>query len=310
MNLYESFKEMLKYREVDLKFVDIFRVFISGSSSAGKTFFARQLFQYKYIQPERIYYFHPDIQEHFPVDWDQYLDIPICFQSGIPTETDLLNIPRYSCIILDDLYTQACADRTIDYLFRVLSSKRKLHVIIMTQRYFAEGSNGLNIRNSCNYHVLMNNADERTNLRVANMMSTKDSIKKALEINNRKLYPYIFLDKTNQARVSGIQVYTELFGKYRQVVVNSMIFYLISEPDFKANFESIDSHTAVVNADSKQAKNNPKSENSISTKEIESKAPTEACAVSASAGYTFEQRRQLERKIKQALRRYQIRSQL
>ena len=313
MNMCEPFKEMLKFREVDLKFADIFRVFISGSSSAGKTHFARELFEYKYIQPERIYYYHPDIQEHFPVDWDKYLDIPICYESGIPTETDLLNIPKYSCIILDDLFTQACADRTIDYLFRVLSSKRKLHVIIMTQRYFAEGSNGLNIRNSCNYHVLMNNADERTNLRVANMMNNKDSIKKALEINSRKLYPYIFLDKTNQARVSGIQVYTELFAKYRQVVVNSMIFYLISEPDFKANFKSIDSHTAIVNANSKQAKDNSWSENSASTKEIEDKNSAEATAsgaVSNSSEYTFEQRRQLERKIKQALRRYQIRSQL
>ena len=313
MNMCEPFKEMLKFREVDLKFADIFRVFISGSSSAGKTHFARELFEYKYIQPERIYYYHPDIQEHFPVDWDKYLDIPICYESGIPTETDLLNIPKYSCIILDDLFTQACADRTIDYLFRVLSSKRKLHVIIMTQRYFAEGSNGLNIRNSCNYHVLMNNADERTNLRVANMMNNKDSIKKALEINSRKLYPYIFLDKTNQARVSGIQVYTELFAKYRQVVVNSMIFYLISEPDFKANFKSIDSHTAIVNANSKQAKYNSRSENSGSTKETEEKNSAEAAAsgaVSNSSGYTFEQRRQLERKIKQALRRYQIRSQL
>ena len=80
---------MLKFREIDLKFADISRVFISGSSSAGKTHFARQLFEHKYIQPERIYYYHPDIQEHFPVDWDQYLDIPICFESGIPTETDL-----------------------------------------------------------------------------------------------------------------------------------------------------------------------------------------------------------------------------
>ena len=300
---------MLKIKEIDSFESDIWRVFISGSSSAGKTYFAKQLLNSGFFKYDRIYYYHPDIQEHFPVDWDEYLDIPICYESGIPTETDLLNIPKYSCIILDDLFTQACADRTIDYLFRVLSSKRKLHVIIMTQRYFAEGSNGLNIRNSCNYHVLMNNADERTNLRVANMMNNKESIKKALEINSRKLYPYIFLDKTNQARVSGIQVYTELFGKYRQVVVNSMIFYLISEPDFKANFESIDSHTAVVNADSKQTKNNPKSD-SISTKEIESKAPTEACKVSASTGYTFEQRRQLERKIKQALRRYQIRSKL
>ena len=306
---------MLTYREVDLKFADIFRVFISGSSSAGKTYFARQLLENKYIRPERIYYYHPDIQEHFPVDWDQYIDIPICFQSGLPTETDLLSIPRYSCIILDDLFTAACADRTIDYLFRVLSSKRKLHVIIMTQRYFAEGSNGLNIRNSCNYHVLMNNADERTNLRVANMMNTKDSIKKALEINSRKLYPYIFLDKTNQARVSGIQVYTDLFGKYRQVVVNSMLYYLISEPDFKTNFESLDSNTAVPNANSKQAKTGARSEpssniDSNKTSEDQTSTHSRACPIPISSGYTFEQRRQLERKIKQALRRYQIRSQL
>ena len=306
---------MLQYRELNLQFSEIFRVFISGSSSAGKTYFARQLLENKYIKPTRIYYYHPDIQEHFPVDWDKFLDIPICFQSGIPTENDLLNIPRYSCIILDDLYTQACSDRTIDYLFRVLSSKRKLHVIIMTQRYFAEGSNGLNIRNSCNYHVLMNNADERTNLRVANMMNNRDSIKKALEINSRKLYPYIFLDKTNQARVSGIQVYTELFSKHRQVVVNSMLYYLISQSDFKANFESIDSNTAVCNANAKQTKTGSRSE---SSSEIDPSKATEessstgfrACGVPTSSGYTFEQRRQLERKVKQALRRYQIRSKL
>ena len=309
---------MLKLRETDIKFADIFRVFISGSSSAGKTYFARQLLENKYLVPERIYYYHPDIQEHFPVDWEQFIDIPICFQSGIPTEDDLLSIPKYSCIILDDLYTQACANRTIDYLFRVLSSKRKLHVIIMTQRYFAEGSNGLNIRNSCNYHVLMNNSDERTNLRVANMMNNRDSIRKALEINSRKLYPYIFLDKTNQARVSGIQVYTELFGKYRQVVVNSMLFYLISENDFKANFVSIDSNTAILNADSKQAKAKSKCEptsggdssHEDQSTTNEGQAARSSSTVPASSGYTFEQRKQLERKIKQALRRYQIRSKL
>ena len=298
---------MLKYREVDIKFSDIWRVFISGSSSSGKTHFARQLLEYSFIKCERIYYFHPDIQETFPVDWEEYLNIPICFQSGIPTENELLNMPRNSCVILDDLYTEACANRTIDYLFRVLSSKRKLHVVIMTQRYFAEGSNGLNIRNSCNYHVLMNNADERTNMRVANMMSSRDSIKKAIEVNSKKLYPYIFLDKTNQARVTGIQVYTELFGKFQQVIVNSMVSYLISESDFKSHFNSIDTHTAVLNADTKQKK----------TRKGERTADIEtACGekdysrARASQGYTFQQRRQLDLKIKQALRRYKIRSEL
>ena len=89
----------------------------------------------------------------------------------------------------------------------------------MTQRYFAEGSNGLNIRNSCNYHVLMNNADERTNLRVANMMNNKESIKKALEINSRKLYPYIFIDR-NIARVNGVQRDPSSIKKIRWHVID------------------------------------------------------------------------------------------
>ena len=87
---------MLKYREVEIKFADIFRIFISGSSSAGKTYFARQLLENNYINCKRIYYFHPDIQETFPVDWEHHLSIPICYQSGIPTESDILNMPRYS----------------------------------------------------------------------------------------------------------------------------------------------------------------------------------------------------------------------
>ena len=307
---------MLKYREVDIKFSNIWRVFISGSSSAGKTYFARQLLENAFIKCDRVYYFHPDIQETFPVDWEDHLSIPICFQSGIPREEDLLGMPHNSCIILDDLYTQACADRTIDYLFRVLSSKRKLHVVIMTQRYFAEGSNGLNIRNSCNYHVLMNNADERTNHRVANMMSTKDSIKKAMEINSQKLYPYIFLDKTNQARVTGIQVYTDLFGKFQQVVVNSMVSYLISESDFKAHFNSIDNHTAVKNENTKQR--NSKRDSPIAPKDTKDEENEPSTRTEFPAGtptddsseYTFRQRRQLDYKIKQALRRYKIRSKL
>ena len=69
----------------------------------------------------------------------------------------------------------------------------------MTQRYFAEGKCGLSIRNSSNYHVLMRNADARTNLNVANSMQLKPEITKAIDENKTKLYPYIFIDRTNQA---------------------------------------------------------------------------------------------------------------
>ena len=209
---------MLKYREVDLKFADVWRVFISGSSSAGKTHFARELLKADLFKYNRIYYYHPDIQEDFPVDWSNHLSKPILYQANLPSVDELLQIPHYSVIILDDLFTEACEDKNMSYLFRVLSSKRKLHVIIMTQRYFAEGMNALNIRNSSNYHVLMRNADARTNLRVGLTMNLKADFLKANEMNKKNLYPYIFVDRTNHASVNELQVYTDILSKYKRAV--------------------------------------------------------------------------------------------
>ena len=324
---------MLRYREVDLKFSDIWRVFISGSSSAGKTYFARQVLESKLFKCKRVYYFHPDIQEDFPIDWEDHLDIPVCYQPGLPSHNDLLEIPHNSCIIIDDLFTEACSDRTIDYLFRVLSSKRKLHVFIMTQRYFAEGSNGLNIRNSCNYHVLMNNADERTNMRVANIMNMKSAIKKAIDVNSEKLYPYIFVDKTNKARVTGIQIYTDLFSRYKQIIFQSMVSYIISEADFKSNFKIVDSSTAVKNGHKKSKKKSASeteaiahsTESTANPEPVERSIEPESGSTSGSIEPTttsieptttsiepshFRKRKLFERQVKQALHRYQIRSKL
>ena len=238
---------MLRFREINEKFPEIWRVFISGSSSAGKTHFAKQLLQANFFKFERIYYYHPDIQEDFPVDWSTEFNKPVLCQAGLPSSDDLHDIPPYSVLVLDDLFTEACKSKLVSYLFRVLSSKRKLHVIIMTQRYFAERSCGLNIRNSSNFHVLMNNADERTNMRVAYSMNLADDIRKAIDINRSKLYPYIFIDRTNIARVNGVQIYTDIFSSYKQVIVNSMPSYLISESDFKSKFQILDKTTAIQN---------------------------------------------------------------
>ena len=164
---------MININLVNREFPDIFRVFISGSSSSGKTFFARNLISEGLFKCNRIYYFHPDINETFPIDWEEKLDIPVVIKTNLPTQKDILSYPEYSCLVIDDLYTQASVSKDIDYLFRVLSSKKKLHVIIMTQRYFAEKGNSLNIRNSSNFHVLLNNSDARFNLRVGHTMLLK-----------------------------------------------------------------------------------------------------------------------------------------
>ena len=97
----------------------------------------------------------------------------------------------------------------------------------MTQRYFAQGKYALNIRNSSNYHILMRNADERTNLRVADTMNLRTEILRANELNDQLMYPYIFIDKTNQARVTGLKVWIDLFSKYRKQHIVLQLFFRI-----------------------------------------------------------------------------------
>ena len=235
---------MIRYREIKPDFPEIWRVFISGCSSAGKTYFAKKLLESNFFEFSRIYYYHPDFHENAPVNWN--FD-NLIFEAGVPTVEEILKIPKYSCIILDDLFADCKDSKTIDYLFRVLSGKRKLHVFIMTQRYFSNGSYALNIRNSSNFHILMRNADELTNDRVARSLNLKEEVKFANILNQNELFPYIVINKTNQARVNNLQVCVDLFSKYRKFVMKSGLYYLISERDFNNQFNKIDDSTAVIN---------------------------------------------------------------
>ena len=299
---------MFRFKEVQLDFADIFRVFISGSSSAGKTYFAKQLLKANFFRFKRVYYFHPDFHETAPVDWP----FDILFHAGLPSVEDLLAMPENSCVILDDLYHECVNASEIDYLYRVLSSKRKLHCIIMTQRYFAQGKFALNIRNSSNYHVLMRNADERTNLRAADSMNLKKEIIKANECNESKMYPYIFIDKTNYARVTGIKVYIDIFSKYKQVIMKSKRHYLITEEDFKPRFEIIDENTAHENPRPKIPKSSEDTEKCSNAETSDSKSNTSDSKSSikpvGKSNVKQTSRRELRRRVKQAVYRHKQRT--
>lgn len=321
---------MFKIKEIEINKTEIWRVFISGSSSAGKTYFAKQLLKAQFFRFDRVLYFHPDLQESFPTDWKNDFSVPVIYQAGLPTEDELLSIPAYTCLVFDDVYTMACESKLIDYLFRVLSSKKRLHCIIMTQRYFAEGSNGLNIRNSSNFHVLMNNADERTNLRVANTMNLRKEVNLAIDSNKNQLYPYIFIDRTNFARVNELQIYIDIFSRFKKAIYNSMIVYLINEHDFKANFDLIDNNIAVHNGQHSKTKlrtkdtscdsktNETDDGNNSASNETgngNNSASTETDASKSNEGARslksrFHQRKKLEREIKRALQRYNFKTQL
>ena len=180
------------------------------------------------------------------------LDQPIMFQAGLPSKQDLLELPSESVLVIDDLYSEACKADHISYLFRVLSGKKRLHVFIMTQRYCAEDGKGLNIRNSSNIHILMNNVNVRTNRAVCLSMGLKEEYETAQKVNSSKLYPYILLDRSNEARVSELQVYTDILSKFKQVITKQMVQYIISEADFLAHFTLVDENFAVQNENKKE----------------------------------------------------------
>ena len=362
---------MFKVREIEKTQHDIWRVFISGSSGSGKTYFAEHLLKRKFFKFERIYYYHPDLQESFPTNWknnfnepvlyqaglptedellsmpqyscvvfddlftracesrlidylfrvlsskrkihciimtQRYFAEPVLYQAGLPTEDELLSMPQYSCVVFDDLFTRVCESRLIDYLFRVLSSKRKLHCIIMTQRYFAEGSNGLNIRNSSNFHVLMNNADERTNLRVADSMNLRKEVNLALKENKTELYPYLFIDRTNHARVTGLQIYTDIFSRYQKAIHKLMLVYLVSESDFKSNFNLLDNHTAVRHENKVERISTPG--NSSSESKANTKFTADLSKTERKHKSRFQQRKQFTRQVERIIHRYHLKTKL
>ena len=291
---------MFRFKEIDYELAKIRRVYISGSSAAGKTYFTYQLLKSDFFDYDRVMYYHPDFHNETPVEWD--LPGQLFFQPGLPSKDDILELSPKTVIILDDLFDQASESQTIDYLFRVLSGKRHLHVIIMTQRYFTNNKYAVSLRNSSNYHVLMNNADATVNITAARKMGFKSEITKAIELNSHKPFPYIFVDRTPASRVHGLNVFIEIFGT-KEVIIKNMRYYLISETDFNSSFKKIDENVAERNA---EYKTDPLSKSSSSlTKE---RSPTETSNNDYHSHYA--QKRKWNRKVEQVIRRYQIRSKL
>ena len=233
----------VRYREIsNFKFSPIFRVIISGASQTGKTHFAEQLIKRNLFTCDRCYYFHPDCHENDPVDWK--LNIPILFDSEFPTVETFMQMPENSCVVLDDLVEECFSSKTIDYLFRVLSSKRKLHVILMSQRYYHAGRYSLSIRNSSNYHILMRCVNKSMMSRIATDLGLKQEVTKAQEYTTNQTYPYIFIDRNPLARANKCEVLIDVLGSTLILVRGQMKYFLLAESEFKKCFDIIDKELA------------------------------------------------------------------
>ena len=219
-----------------------FRMILAGSSGAGKTYFAGQLLKITDLFEENIsevHYYYPCYLTEAPVKWHESLNVPVSYLVGLPTKSDLMQLKRNSCVVIDDSFDEALKSSAIDHLFRVISGKRNISVIIMTQNNFSKGKYGREIRNSCNFSVLFRNCcDVSINENIARMAGMKKAYDSAyLDLQGKK-YPYMMLDQSQKGQLSPYRLFTNIFDRFPTCYsVDGMKAYVVGAQDFELFFD-------------------------------------------------------------------------
>ena len=127
-------------------------------------------------------------------------------------------------------------------VFKVISGKNNLNIIVVTQNYFQQGKYSRDIRNSCNYVCLFRNCgDSSLNCRVAQCLG----LRKAYEAAERHsmendIYPYFFCDQTQRAQLSTFRLYTNIISPIRTCYsIFGMRGYIVNESDFRRKFQTL-----------------------------------------------------------------------
>ena len=227
---------------LDKSFSFPFRMILAGSSGAGKTYFAGELLKRHDVfegTVSAVHYYYPCYLPEAPVDWHQTLSMPVSYHVGLPTKSDLMQLEKNSCVVIDDSFDEALKSSAIDHLFRVISGKRKICVMIMTQNNFSKGKYGREIRNSCNFSVLFRNCcDVSINENIARMSGMKKAYDSAyLDLQGEK-YPYMLLDQSQKGQLSPYRLYTNIFDRFPVCYsLDGMKAYVVGAQDFELFFE-------------------------------------------------------------------------
>jgi len=269
------------------------RAIFSGSSQSGKTYLIGKLLE----NQEKIFgdkfnlikYFYPTYLEESPVEYHTLTDSPVSYEPGFPKREDVLSMPENSLLIIDDQADVVVKSDLISQLFKVISGKKNISVIVVTQNYFLQGKHSRDIRNSCNYVGLFRNcADASLNRRVATAFGLKNAYNAAeKDIYRTQVYPYIFIDQTQRAQLSDFRLYVDILGDFKTAYsTTGMKGYILTEKDFLAAYRIISDKKLFV----------------ISTRKNENSA-REVQKSSKNSEETTEQRKAKKRRRKEKRRR-------
>jgi len=245
------------------------RAIFSGSSQSGKTFLIGKILENQKNMFEDgfefVKYYYPTYLDESPVEYHMLTDTPVAYSAGFPTKDEILALPQNSLVVIDDQADVAMKSDLISQLFKVISGKKNISVILVTQNYFMQGKHSRDIRNSCNYAALFRNCcDHLLNKRVATAFGLKLAYEAAeKEIYSKDVYPYVFIDQTQRAQLSSYRLYTAVLGDFKIAYSSTgMKGYILSEDDFLSAFKIVSENKLSViainkNADTKRAIQKP-----------------------------------------------------
>ena len=254
------------------------RAIFSGSSQSGKTnLIGGMMRNQKRIFGESfnsIEYFYPEYLDECPVDWHNFIDTPITYKCGFPTQKDISELEPNSCVIIDDMMSRVVKSELMRQFFNVISGKKGISIICVTQNYFIQGPFSRDIRNSTNYVCLFRNcADDKLNKRVAVALGITKAFSKAEEdVFQTQVYPYIFIDQTQRNQIYSWRVYTDILNKIRiSYNLNGMKGFVLPETEFLRAYKILEEKLKTVsvteNEDQKKILRREKSRKAETKKE-------------------------------------------
>ena len=134
----------------------------------------------------------------------------------------------------------------------------------------------------------MNNVDVRSNRQVCIMMGLKKEYEIAAKSQANTFYPAFIIDRTNEARVSGAQLYTDIFNRCKKVIYNQMISYIVNADDFDKYFTTIGTNLAVRN-ETKRSSREVTTESDTSEEKAANQSSTHSSDEDQSSTYSFDE---------------------
>ena len=262
-------------KKSDFYFPTPLRCILSGASGSGKSYIIGRILQ----EQKRLFgkefseikYFYPSYLDESPVDYHEKMSTPIQYERGMPSKNLIFETQSNGLLIIDDQYDSILKDDLMAQFFKVISGKRNLSMIIVSQNYFCPGKHGRDIRNSCNYVGLFRNCGDRTlNLRISDCFGMKKSCLAAEKEFSTTTFPFFFIDQSQRSQVSDYRFYTDIFSPARSVYnSDGMKAYVIDEVYFSKYFKKISESRNFIQAELKYENKKKKLSKSRKVKRIE-----------------------------------------